>query len=102
MSKNIIALMNNDVLYLIKNNAKVKDKVEVIYEFEYDSINKKVAILALYENDCIDGLYFYKIYNEIFLLSSDFLTKNNPKELHKIDKEILLEENNNNLMFINL
>ena len=102
MSKNIIALMNNDVLYLIKNNAKVKDKVEVIYEFEYDSINKKVAILALYENDCIDGLYFYKIYNEIFLLSSEFLTKNNPKELHKIDKEILLEENNNNLMFVNL
>lgn len=102
MSKNIIALMNNDVLYLVKNNAKVKDKVEVIYEFEYDSINKKVAILALYENDCIDGLYFYKIYNEIFLLSSEFLTKNNPKELHKIDKEILLEENNNNLMFVNL
>lgn len=102
MSKNNIALLNNDVLYLVKNNAKVKDKVEVIYEFEYDSINKKVAILALYENDCIDGLYFYKIYNEIFLLSSDFLTKNNPKELHKIDREILLEENNNNLMFVNL
>ena len=102
MSKNNIALLNNDVLYLVKNNAKVKDKVEVIYEFEYDSINKKVAILALYENDCIDGLYFYKIYDEIFLLSSDFLTKNNPKELHKIDKEILLEENNNNLMFVNL
>lgn len=102
MSKNNIALMNNDVLYLIKNNAKVKDKVEVIYEFEYDSINKKVAILALYENDCIDGLYFYKIYDEIFLLSSEFLTKNNPKELHKINKEILLEENNNNLMFVNL
>lgn len=102
MSKNIIALMNNDVLYLVKNNAKVKDKVEVIYEFEYDSINKKVAILALYENDCIDGLYLYKIYDEIFLLSSEFLTKNNPKELHKIDREILLEENNNNLMFVNL
>lgn len=102
MSKNNIALLNNDVLYLVKNNAKVKDKIEVIYEFEYDSINKKVAILALYENDCIDGLYFYKIYNEIFLLSSEFLTKNNPKELHKIDKEILLEENNNNLMFVNL
>lgn len=102
MSKNNIALMNNDVLYLIKNNAKVKDKVEVIYEFEYDSINKKVAVLALYESDCIDGLYFYKIYDEIFLLSSDFLTKNNPKELHKIDREILLEENNNNLMFVNL
>ena len=102
MSKNNITLLNNDVLYLVKNNAKVKDKIEVIYEFEYDSINKKVAILALYENDCIDGLYFYKIYNEIFLLSSDFLTKNNPKELHKIDREILLEENNNNLMFVNL
>lgn len=102
MSKNNIALLNNDVLYLVKNNAKVKDKIEVIYEFEYDSINKKVAILALYENDCIDGLYFYKIYNEIFLLSSEFLTKNNPKELHKIDREILLEENNNNLMFVNL
>ena len=102
MSKNNIALLNNDVLYLVKNNAKVKDKIEVIYEFEYDSINKKVAILALYENDCIDSLYFYKIYDEIFLLSSEFLTKNNPKELHKIDKEILLEENNNNLMFVNL
>lgn len=102
MSKNNIALMNNDILYLVKNNAKVKDKVEVIYEFEYDSINKKVAILALYENDCIDTLYLYKIYDEIFLLSSDFLTKNNPKELHKIDKEILLEENNNNLFFVNL
>lgn len=102
MSKNNIALIWNEVLYLFKNNAKVKDKVELIYEFEYDSINKKVAVLALYESDCIDDLYFYKIYNEIFLLSSEFLTKNNPKELHKIDKEILLEENNNNLFFVNL
>jgi hypothetical protein len=101
MSKDI-ALINKNVLYLFKNNAKINDKLEVVSEFEKDCINKKVAIFALYKNDCIGNLYFYKIYDEIFLLSSDFLTKNNPKELHKIDKEILLEENNNNLFFVNL
>lgn len=101
MSKDI-ALINKNVLYLFKNNAKINDKLEIVSEFEEDCINKKVAIFALYKNDCIGNLYFYKIYDEIFLLSSDFLTKNNPKELHKIDKEILLEENNNNLFFVNL
>ena len=101
MSKDI-ALINKDVLYLFKNNAKIKDKLEIVSEFEEDCINKKVAIFGIYKNDCIGNLYFYKIYNEIFLLSSEFLTKNNPKELYKIDREILLEENNNNLFFINL
>ena len=101
MSKDI-ALINKDVLYLFKNNAKINTKLEVVSEFEEDCINKKVAIFALYKNDCIGNLYFYKIYNEIFLLGSDFLTKNNPKELYKIDREILLEENNNNLFFVNL
>ena len=101
MSKDI-ALINKNVLYLFKNNAKINDKLEIVSEFEEDCINKKVAIFALYKNDCIGNLYFYKIYDEIFLLSSDFLTKNNPKELYKIDKEILLEENNNNLFFVNL
>ena len=101
MSKDI-ALINKNVLYLFKNNAKINDKLEIVSEFEEDCINKKVAIFALYKNDCIGNLYFYKIYDEIFLLSSDFLTKNNPKELYKIDKEILPEENNNNLFFVNL
>lgn len=101
MSKDI-ALINKNVLYLFKNNTKINDKLEIVSEFEEDCINKKVAIFALYKNDCIGNLYFYKIYDEIFLLSSNFLTKNNPKELYKIDREILLEENNNNLFFVNL
>lgn len=101
MSKDV-ALIHKEILYLLKNNAKIKNNIEVVSDFEEDSINKKVALFAIYENDCVGSLYFYKICNEIFLLSSDFLSKNNPKELYKIDKEILLEENNNNLFFVNL
>ena len=101
MSKDV-ALIHKEILYLLKNNAKIKNNIEVVSDFEEDSINKKVALFAIYENDCVGSLYFYKICNEIFLLSSDFLSKNNPKELYKIDREILLEENNNNLMFVNL
>lgn len=101
MSKDV-ALIHKEILYLLKNNAKIKNNIEAVSDFEEDSINKKVALFAIYENDCVGSLYFYKIYDEIFLLSSDFLTKNNPKELHEIDKEILLEENNNNLFFVNL
>lgn len=101
MSKDV-ALIHKEILYLLKNNAKIKNNIEVVSDFEEDSINKKVALFAIYENDCVGSLYFYKICNEIFLLSSDFLSKNNPKELYKIDREILLEENNNNLFFVNL